>query len=363
MKILIFSRSYKNMAGGIERKSLEIAAGLEKLGHEIHVVSLDAFEDLAFYDWPTTIKWHKANIGNPSRKAGVSERLRRVLYIRNLLRQDFDIAVGFQIGAYALLKISSLGLKVGLIAAERNAPTLYTYLRFGKIKRYFSNLILLTSSNVTILFPEFRKYYPKYLHKKLVITPNWVELSKDDSRDQKTRYKNQILFVGRFSYQKNLNCLLEAAALIEKETEIILIGSGDDLESAKAKAASLNLNCKFLSPTRNLIPYYKEASLLCLPSLWEGFPNVAAEALAAGLPVVGFSECAGLRELVIPGKSGELAIGNNDKNSLSVALKVALNTKYSEEIMKASVTKYTYSNFISSWEHACKISLRKKPYC
>lgn len=348
------------MAGGIERKSLEIAAGLVERGHQVEIVSLDSKEDLAFYDWPGKVTWHKANIGDPNRKATLSERVDRLFYIRNLLRQDFEVAVGFQVGAFALLKLSALGLKVGIIAAERNAPTLFDYIRYGKLKKFFSNVILFFSDKVAILFPEFRKYYPSYLQNKIITTPNWVDARKSDTRPKEPRQKSQILFVGRFSYQKNIDCLLDAAKLLPPEVELVVIGSGDGLADVEAKVSSLQLNCKIVAPTRDLSSYYESATVLCLPSRWEGFPNVAAEALAAGLPVVGFAECAGLPELVIQGKSGELAFGMGNAKSLSIALKIALEGCYSEEFIMQSVAGYTYFNFIANWERACRSVIRKK---
>ena len=360
MKILFYSRSYKNMAGGIERKSLEIAAGLVERGHQVDIVSLDAIEDLAFYDWPKNVTWHKVNIGDPTRQASLKERVARLIYLRNLLKRDFEVAVGFQVGAFALLKLSALGLKIGTIAAERNAPTLFNYISHGKLKRFFSNLILLFSDKIAILFPEFTKYYPSYLQNKFVVTPNWVDVRTRNTSPKEARQKSQILFVGRFSYQKNIDCLLDAAKLLPPETELVLVGSGDSLTDVEAKVSSLQLNCTFVAPTRDLSSYYERATLLCLPSRWEGFPNVAAEALAAGLPVVGFADCAGLPELVSQGQSGELAFRMEDSNSLSSALNTALKSSYSEEFIKKSIAGYTYINFISAWEAACTSVIRKK---
>jgi glycosyltransferase involved in cell wall biosynthesis len=166
--------------------------------------------------------------------------------------------------------------------------------------------------------------------------------------------------VGRFSYQKNIDCLLDAAKLLPPETELVLVGSGESLTDVEAKVSSLQLNCTFVAPTRDLSSYYERATLLCLPSRWEGFPNVAAEALAAGLPVVGFADCAGLPELVSQGQSGELAFQMEDSNSLSIALNTALKSSYSEEFIKKSIAGYTYINFVSAWEAACSSVIRKK---
>ena len=360
MKILLFARSYKDMAGGIEKKSLEIAAGLAGRGHQVSIVSLDSFQDEAFYKWPAGVAWYKADIGNPLAKASVRERLRRLLFIRNLLKQDVDIAIGFQVGAFALLRFSAIGLRVKVIAAERNAPTLFEYINRGKLKRFFSNLLLLTSSRISILFPEFKRHYPKYLQAKLVVTPNWVDVARDTKPSNALRSENQILFVGRFSFQKNVECLVDALAMMEREMEVLLIGSGDGIRDIQARAQALNLNLEFLPPTRDLTPYYKSATLLCLPSRWEGFPNVVAEALAAGLPVVGFRGCAGISELVTTKDCGVLAEGNDDALALSLALSDALGRGYSEGLIASSVSKYTYDNFIDAWEKACFEAVNSK---
>jgi len=66
---------------------------------------------------------------------------------------------------------------------------------------------------------------------------------------------------------------------------------------------------------------YRTADLFCLPSRWEGFPNAIAEAMAHGLPAVAFRQCAGVDELIVPGRNGQLADGNGDADALAAALR------------------------------------------
>lgn len=97
----------------------------------------------------------------------------------------------------------------------------------------------------------------------------------------------ELLFVGRFVYQKNLQFLLRAFARARKERgmRLTLVGGGAQEEELRALSGALGLedSVRFIAPCDPL-PYYREADLFCLPSRYEGLPVVGLEAQAAGLP-------------------------------------------------------------------------------
>lgn len=51
---------------------------------------------------------------------------------------------------------------------------------------------------------------------------------------------------------------------------------------------------------------YNNVSFLCIPSLYEGFPNVVMEALNRNIPVLGDKRCSGVNKLVINNINGFL---------------------------------------------------------
>lgn len=95
--------------------------------------------------------------------------------------------------------------------------------------------------------------------------------------------------VGRFMVQKNHEFLLETFAQIlarRPDARLVLIGEGQLEEKIRQTIRKLNLSQAviFLGRRSDVNDWMKAMDVLLLPSLWEGFPNVAIEAQASALP-------------------------------------------------------------------------------
>ena len=114
----------------------------------------------------------------------------------------------------------------------------------------------------------------------------------------------------------------------------------------------------FYPATKDVNHFYINSHLFCLPSEWEGFPNVVAEAMAHGLPVIGFSDCSGVNQLVNSGETGLLASGNADPNSLANALVSLMSDGGLRSKMGSNgaiaIKKYSPKNILNQWEVALK---------
>ena len=331
--------------------SLDLARGLSERGHEVTVLSLDNESATSFFDWPSRVVWKRIGIGNPNLKATFFIRSKRLWEIRQVVREiQPDIVIGFQVGSFALLRLSTLGLGIRSIAAERNSPDLFKYIKRGRFKRFGSSLILLSATTIAIQFENYRLLYPKVLKNRMRVTPNWVK----ERADVHPLFEDEgfeILFIGRLTFQKNASILLEALEHLPRNFSLKIIGDGAELENLKKQANLLPHNIIFLPPLKDLRPHFTSASLLCIPSRWEGFPNVVAESLSFGLPVIGFRECAGIPELITHGVNGFIVPSMNSWD-LSQGILNASKSKLDSKIVSNSVRQYSYSNFISSWEKA-----------
>jgi glycosyltransferase involved in cell wall biosynthesis len=352
MNLLFYSRAYANVAGGVEKMSLDLARGLVERGHTITVLSLDQELEKSFFEWPEKVSWIKLGIGNPNKKNNVLIRLRRVFAIRNIAKNgNFDAAVGFQIGSFALLKSALVGLRIKTIAAERNAPTLFKYISNGKFKRFFSNLILYSADCIAVQFEDYKKLYPRFLQNKIKVTPNWVAAQINISRTLDPEVIN-ILFIGRLTYQKNVSVLIKAFRYLPNNFKLKIVGDGPELEVLKQLDSDLSQRIEFSPPSNDLSVLYSSANVFCLPSRWEGFPNVIAEALSHGVPCVGFSECSGIPQLVFDGDNGFTAKKMSDPQSLAEALISASLIKSRPSEIALTIRNYTYDKYIKSWEIA-----------
>ncbi len=97
--------------------------------------------------------------------------------------------------------------------------------------------------------------------------------------------------VGRLSHQKNQEFLVRIfKELAEQESccRLLLVGDGEDKNSIKALIKSFNLSEKVIMTGNvyNVQDYLQVMDVFVLPSFYEGFPIVAIEAQAAGLPIV-----------------------------------------------------------------------------
>jgi glycosyltransferase involved in cell wall biosynthesis len=142
----------------------------------------------------------------------------------------------------------------------------------------------------------------------------------------------RLLFVGRFTEQKNLFFLLEqmekVAGEISTPFELCLVGSGPQEEQLKAYARNLDIRKRITwhgwMTRREVRDHYRRADCLLIPSLYEGMPNVILEAMACSLPVVA-SNIPGNKEVVRPNETGllfELTSGEHFRRSVIQILTV-----------------------------------------
>jgi glycosyltransferase involved in cell wall biosynthesis len=116
--------------------------------------------------------------------------------------------------------------------------------------------------------------------------------------------QKRLLFVGRFDRQKGVDVLCGALARMQGQAHGVLVGG-----SVLADGPSFTLpdnaeSIGWVDPSR-IEALLQSADVLVMPSRWEGFGLIAAEAMRAGVAVLA-SRVGGLPEVVVDGETGVL---------------------------------------------------------
>ena len=98
----------------------------------------------------------------------------------------------------------------------------------------------------------------------------------------------------------------------------------------------------------------KDEDIRCIPSLGEGFPNVLADALSAGVPALGFRNCDGVTDLLVDGVNGWTCDNDGTIEPLKELLErsyvdLKANTIFSKNCQK-SVELFKKDLIAKNWE-------------
>lgn len=134
-----------------------------------------------------------------------------------------------------------------------------------------------------------------------------------------------IGYFGRLVEEKGLTVLLRAAAQLEGDWRLILLGGGPQRDELARLADDLGVAARVefraLVPSTAMPAQYHDLDVLALPSLtrpnWkEQFGRVLVEAMASGVPVVG-SDSGAIPDVI---GDGGLVVPEGDVNALAAAL-------------------------------------------
>lgn len=162
--------------------------------------------------------------------------------------------------------------------------------RFFKL---FTSMIIVNSRSAE----EFLKKKERINPNKIKTIYNGIDLSLFEyisDNPLKTRYSIPdscivIGIVGRLVEQKGHEFLFKALSEIhQKGWKLLIIGEGILRESLFRLSEELGIsqNIVWVGTSNEVSAFMKMFDFLVLPSLWEGFPNVILEAMAAGKPVI-----------------------------------------------------------------------------
>src|SRR5262245_28262574 len=333
-----------------------LAEALAIRGFQVHLISWDRLDAVSFYTLPGNVKWHRLDFS-----PGSVDKMRRLASVYGVLRTYcIRVLIGFVMSGDRTIFGAAKLAGTKIIAAERNAPAIYRT-RYNQMQRWLSLTCLHFADRITVQFPDYVREYPPTLHNRIEVIPNpvWIPTIKACAQRPGHGGRCTVLAVGRLDkVQKQFHKLIEAFALIAKAHpawDLRIIGNGPEEASLRQLTIEYGMSdrIRIESSIRNIGTAYEEANLFAMPSRWEGFPNALAEALAHGLPAVGFREAPGVSQLIKDGETGWLADGVDDERALAAVLDEALSDGLERDRRAAngiqSMAAYAPEQQFDSW--------------
>jgi glycosyltransferase involved in cell wall biosynthesis len=130
---------------------------------------------------------------------------------------------------------------------------------------------------------------------------------------QKATGTFEVVASGRLHTQKGFSFLIQAVAELvhrrgRKQLQLRILGVGPLEAELKAQIGESELenHVTLAGFAHNPLPYYRQADLFCLSSLYEGMPNALVEAMLCRVPVLATDCPSGPREILEDGRLGQL---------------------------------------------------------
>ena len=201
--------------------------------------------------------------------------------------------------------------------------------------RAFSHIYWVSNSS----YKEFP--FHKFVKSKSSILYNVISESEvyEKASADTNDYNYDVAYVGRLSYQKNPQRLLDVCHRIIglcPEAKIAIVGTGEYAEYIKNYICENNLqnSIDYKGYMSNPLKLIREAKCLIMTSRFEGTPMVALEAQILGVPIVS-TPVDGLIDILVNGKNGYLDSSNEDM--VNHIVEIISNEQLRNNLSKASL--------------------------
>lgn len=322
------------LGGGAERQMIGLSIFLKSRGYEVDLVS---YYDHDSYSELTQQEEIKVTV-LPAKKNKWSKLIAVNRYIRS--RGGHDCLIAYKDGPAiigCLLKL--IGGNFKLIVSERNTNQKISKKDKLKFALYRWADYIVPNSHAQADF--IKKHFPKLSNKVVTIT-NFTDTDHFYPINTVANNKIIILTVARIASQKNILNYLEAINLLKQDGFVDkvhfdwygTIQPGEEIygETCFKKRIELGVEdmIDFYPATKEIVKHYQACDIFCLPSIYEGFPNVVCEAMSCGKPVVCSRVCD--NPLIVEENANGLLFDPNDVYSIYTTLKQII--KFSQSQLK-----------------------------
>ena len=337
MKILVLTHEFPPVGGGGGRVAQDIACGLVRRGHQVHVLTA-RLEGLPGDERVDGVRIQRvASMRREAFRAKFAEMARYdwsaltvgLKVIREWKPDVIHAHFAVPAGAAAFMLSKLTGVPYVLTAHLGDVPGALPEKtdRWFKWIYPFTPVIWRGAAKVAAVSEFTRQLALEHYPVHIDVIPNGMDLKALPVRAPADGAPPHIVFAGRFVEQKNPQHLIEALSRLKHLSwTCSMLGDGPLLESARKTAARCGLSERLSFPgwvtPEDVLNVFARSDILVLPSRSEGLSVVGVQALGMGLALV-LSNAGGNGELVREGENGFL-FPTGDADALVSSLKKLL---------------------------------------
>jgi glycosyltransferase involved in cell wall biosynthesis len=325
MRVLYWTDFFLPHIGGVETFSGDLIPALQARGHEVTVVTSSHQPGLPAFEQVGSIPVYRFEIWEALRTSDLEKLVSIRRAVSSLKRQlKPDIAhLHFGAASYMHLQTRAAACTPTLTTVHVVPPgSLRRHSLLGSIvhaSQAVNAVSAVGCQRLSTAFPEVTDrlsfvYYglgPSGGSPIEVFPPRFEE--------------PVILCLGRLAPQKGFDLALRAFAQVEKavpKARLMIVGEGVEESALKQLASTLGIAGKVdftgAVPPEEVYAVINKATMMLLPSRFEGLPLVALQAARMQRPIIS-SAVDGLPELVVDRDSG-LVLGDNNERELAQAI-------------------------------------------
>ena len=273
-------------SGGAERQICGLAAMLTKAGYPCRLIT---YVENQFYE-----PYLRQNGVDYEFVPQLWDKKTRVFRVAKYVRgYKPDVVISYLPSVNQTMCLARLFFNAKLIVSERNNNTCITRSDKVQFNLYRMADAIVPNSNSQGKF--ISKNFP-FLSKKVHPIINFVDVNRFTPSE--TPVQNDVLrivTVARYTQQKNVLTYLKAVRMVKDMGLSVHFDWYGDKKHNAAYYAEIEKEYQKLdildyltlhNPNQKIEEEYRKADIFCLPSLFEGYPNVVAEAMSCELPIL-----------------------------------------------------------------------------
>lgn len=318
---IIYCIAKTHNSGGMERVLANKANYLIDQGHEIIIITTDQCGKQPYFPLDTRIRCYDLGI-NYEENNGASfgnklihypfKQIRHKKRLGKLLKQlKADIVISmFCNDASFITDINDGSKKIVEIHFSKFKRLQYGRKGIWKMADWYrtkaDEKLVKKFDRFVVLTQEDKGYWGNLPNMEVI--HNMLSFHSEEIAPLENK---RVLAIGRYTYQKGFDYLLDAWKIVHREKPdwtLDIVGDGELQAQLQEQIFNNQLGSSVClrPPTKKIEDIYKEASILVMSSRYEGLPMVLLEAESCGLPVVSFTCKCGPKDIVTDGMDGFL---------------------------------------------------------